>query len=203
VDSRDVCERGVARIWLARPGDIVEPGLLSRYEAMLDDNESERYHRFVRADDAHLFLVSHALLRVSLSSCCSTPPKDWQFVRSSNGRPEIRTPLQTILLRFSLSHTKGLAGCLVVEDDDVGLDVERIDRVNDCSRLAKHYFSDSENRALNCLPENQRRVLFFQLWTLKEAYLKARGTGLTTPLKDCEFHIDRHFHNSHFLVEQG
>jgi 4'-phosphopantetheinyl transferase len=93
-------------------------------------------------------------------------------------------------LRFNLSHTDGMAVCAVALDVDVGADVEFSERPGQTVELAESFFAPDEVAALEALPAEHRRERFFELWTLKESYIKARGAGLSLPLDQFAFHLE-------------
>lgn len=90
-------------------------------------------------------------------------------------------------LHFNLSHSHGLVLCAVSSIGPVGIDVETIDPERASLDIARRYFSDRETAIFAALPERDRPVAFHRIWTLKEAYVKALGTGLRTPLADFRF----------------
>ncbi len=173
----------------AFPDEIQDKQILSRYLELMNDEEKERYNRFRFAKDRHSFLVSRALVRTSLSCFHDIPPRDWQFSRNSYGKPEIISGSSGPRLRFNLSHTQGLIICALMLQQDIGADVENTERKMGGEDIAKRFFSAEEAALLRSLPENQRRDFFFRFWTLKEAYVKARGRGLSLPLDSFSFHI--------------
>ena len=81
-------------------------------------------------------------------------------------------------MRFNLTHTRGLVICLVTRTGEVGVDAEETSRRVEIDRVAAHFFSKTERASLSKLPKRRRTLRFFQLWVLKEAYLKGRGDGL-------------------------
>ncbi|MCA1586150.1 MAG: 4'-phosphopantetheinyl transferase superfamily protein [Acidobacteria bacterium] len=91
-------------------------------------------------------------------------------------------------LRFNLSHTHGLVACVAAVGCDVGVDVEWMDRAltND---IAERFFSPHEAAELRRLPDAEQSRVFFDYWTLKEAYIKARGLGLAIPLDQFSFRL--------------
>ncbi len=93
-------------------------------------------------------------------------------------------------IRFNLSNTRGLIACLVALDRDVGVDVEDTERASSAVDIADRFFSPGEVRALRALPQERQRARFFEYWTLKESYIKARGMGLAIPLDQFSFHLD-------------
>jgi 4'-phosphopantetheinyl transferase len=178
-------------IRIAHPDLITDARLLARYRQLLDEDELARCDRFVFDKDSHLFMVSHALVRTSLSRHFPTHPHEWRFTHTPLGRPEIQRPAGCPNLTFSLSHCDGLAVCVIAQDVEVGIDVEPVDRQTDWRSIAKRHFADSEVRELERCSESEHTKRFMQLWTLKEAYLKARGLGLSAPLRDCAFAFDQ------------
>lgn len=171
---------------LARPeqmgGPAAESGLLS----LLSEDERARLSRFRSPQDGRLFLLAHALLRVALSVCSGDEPRGWQFRLGEHGRPEIAAPRSRF--RFSLSHTRGLAACAIVLDRDIGLDVEY--SAGSAPGLAPDFFSSVEAEELRNTPETARADRFFMYWTLKEAFLKAKGVGLSLPLRQFSMYDD-------------
>lgn len=149
---------------------------------ILNTAERARRNRF-RVDHARReYTAAHVLLRVVLSQYVAVPPTAWRFRTLEHGRPEIDGPSLPRPLRFNLSHTRGLVGVAVAWEVDVGLDVELTGRSTHGAAVAERYFAPSEVAALRRLPETHHREAFFRYWTLKEAYIKARGMGLALPL---------------------
>jgi 4'-phosphopantetheinyl transferase len=93
-------------------------------------------------------------------------------------------------LSFNIAHTHGFVACVVTVDAPVGIDVERTDRLTDFDALAARFFSAPEVDAMKGRDDQARRVRFFELWTLKEAILKATGKGLSEPLRSMTFDFD-------------
>ena len=166
-----------------------DPGSLRLLESWLSDEEATRFKRYVKAQDGELFLLAHALLRHSLSRYADVAPKQWTFARGEHGRPELSGPFAGLGLRFNLTHAPGLVACLVSDSIDAGIDVERTDRIERPLRLAERAFSTREYRELESLPPESLNANFYQLWTLKEAYVKARGSGFTLPLDGVRFSV--------------
>jgi len=157
------------------------------YRALLSPDEHARMARLVFERDRRRFLLTRALVRTMLSSYAPVAPAEWSFIANAHGRPEILDrPAGVPDLRFNLSHTEGLIACAVTIGREVGVDVEHIGRrvVHD---VAGRYFAPREVTALKALPEAEQARVFFDYWTLKEAYIKARGFGLALPLADFAF----------------
>jgi 4'-phosphopantetheinyl transferase len=176
-------------VWSTRPDSITDAALLHAYGALMTGDERARQGRFRLERSRHEHLVTRALLRTVLSRYLDRAPTEWRFVENRHGRPELAPGFDS-RLRFNLSHTEGLIACAVTLDRDVGVDVEALDRRGETVRIADRFFSPSEVRALRALPESERRERFFSYWTLKEAYIKARGLGLAIPLGQFSFELE-------------
>jgi 4'-phosphopantetheinyl transferase len=169
-------------LWWAFPDVPWDKEVQERQFAVLSKAEQEQQRRFVFERDRRQYLVSHALLRDVLSRYAPVPPGNWHFEVNAYGRPHISNPVEWQKLRFNLSHTEGRAVVAVAWDFDVGIDVESIRNQPDLTEIANRYFSPLEVAQLQRTPGR-----FFDFWTLKEAYIKARGLGLAIPLKSFSF----------------
>ena len=178
-------EPGRIDLWCACIDDI-EARVLSRYRPLLSARESARMERFHFAEDRRRDLVARALVRTVLSRYAAVEPREWVFCADANGRPRIGNPPPGRGIEFNLSHSGRLVVLGVGAGCALGVDVETLTRNSDTDRLDR-YFAASEREALLKLPEAGRRRRFFELWTLKESYLKARGVGLTLPLDSFAF----------------
>jgi 4'-phosphopantetheinyl transferase len=178
-------------VWLSVPERISDPSLLARYQTLLSDEERARAARFAFAEHRHQFCVAHALVRASLSRYAPVAPEAWRFAAAERGRPEIVAAAPDLPpLRFNLSHAAGLVGCAVALRRDVGVDIEDFTRRVEIEAIARRYFAPVEQLALERAGAKRRRERFFELWTLKEAYVKARGLGLAPALEKIAFELE-------------
>jgi 4'-phosphopantetheinyl transferase len=176
-------------LWYAFVDRVTDAALLTRYQSVLSAQETSRHRRFLFEKDRRQFLISHTLLRTALSQYVDVPPAAWVFATNDHGKPQIAAPAG-LPLCFNLSHTRGLAVVAVTRDRAVGVDAENLERADPGLDLAKRFFAAAEVEQLCCLEANQRKAAFFDFWTLKEAYIKARGLGLALPLDGFVFHLD-------------
>jgi 4'-phosphopantetheinyl transferase len=156
---------------------------------LLSDDEHQRMARLVFDRDRRRFLLTRALVRTMLSRYAAVPPQDWAFIANVHGRPELLDrPAGVPDLRFNISHTDGLIACAVTIGREVGVDVEHVGRrlTHD---VPARFFAPREVADLKAVPEPERHKVFFDYWTLKEAYIKARGFGLALPLADFAFRL--------------
>jgi 4'-phosphopantetheinyl transferase len=167
------------------------PEARSLCESVLSSEELARRNRFMFERNQREYLFAHGLVRRSLSHHApSVHPQAWQFCATAHGRPEVSGPPGAPQLRFNLSHTDGMVACVVAAAHEVGVDVEAVDRAAATLELAERFFARPEVRALRALPKQAQRARFFEYWTLKEAYIKARGLGLALSLGQFHFQID-------------
>lgn len=180
---------GAAHAVYAHPAEVVQRVGAAPLLALLSEAERERHARFRFAEDREIFLVAHALNRVHLARALGCEPAALSFQVSERGRPELAGPeaAREPRLRFNLSHTHGLVASALALEHDVGIDVERLDRNVELLAVGSRVFSARELEALHALPSEAQRARFFSLWTLKEAYVKAIGKGLSWPLQAISF----------------
>lgn len=150
--------------------------------AWLSEDERRRADRFVHDVDRVTFTAAHALVRAVLSEHGAARRAEWRFRENRHGCPfVVDDQAGAPPLSFNLSHTTGLVAVAVTRGRAVGVDVERVDRaVTD--GIAERHFAPAEVAALRRLPPALQARVFFEYWTLKEAYIKARGMGLAIPL---------------------
>jgi 4'-phosphopantetheinyl transferase len=175
-------------IWF-RSTEGLDDAAVAEATSSLSGDELARYRRFHFARDARDYAAAHALLRTTLSRYGGRAPDDWRFDKTANGKPFL-VDQGAFRASFSLSHTHGMVACAVTQDADVGVDVECIDREVDAGEIAARFFAPAEARLLADLDADLRRGRFFDLWTLKEAFVKALGVGLTISLASLAFTID-------------
>jgi len=175
-------------VWFCRPLTIQGKSRLSAYKSVLSKQEIEQYHRFHFEKDRHSYLVSHALLRHSLSKYADVCASQWQFSRKEHGKPELVSLPGVENIRFNLTHTGGLSACVVSVNRNCGIDAENIYRKNKLKAVAKRMFAEEELALLDDKNINQQ---FYYFWTLREAYVKALGTGLAGSSKAFYFDIDK------------
>ena len=163
---------------------------LDSYKALLSKDEHERMARLVFDRDQRAFVITRAHVRTMLSRYAAVTPTDWRFVENVHGRPEILDrPAGTPDLRFNISHTDGLIACAVTIGREVGVDVEHTGR-HLTHDIAGRFFAPDEVADLRKLPLDDQERVFFDYWTLKEAYIKARGFGLALPLGEFAFKLN-------------
>jgi len=174
-------------IWFRATGSLDEAAIAAA-ASVLSDDELAQYRRFHFARDARDYAAAHALLRHTLSRDGDRAPEQWRFDRTTNGKPFL-IDAGDAPASFSLSHTHGMVACAVSNGADVGVDVECIDRHVNTADIAARYFAPDEAAHLVQLDAEARRNRFFDLWTLKEALVKALGVGMAMSISSLAFTV--------------
>jgi 4'-phosphopantetheinyl transferase len=182
-------EREAHLHWVAIDGPL-DDARRAAFGALMNDEERVRYERFLFEPKKDEFLVTRALVRTTLAHYAGIDPRDFTFGANAWGRPEIATPSEHASLRFNVSNTFGMVALIVARDREVGCDVEALDRKGGTVNVADRFFSAREVLDLHAVDEARQRDRFFDYWTLKEAYIKARGMGLAIPLGDFSFILE-------------
>jgi 4'-phosphopantetheinyl transferase len=161
---------------------------LIAYAAMLEPQEQARADRLKCRDARRRYLVARALARTVLADALGLDPRDLRFIRNAHGRPALSAEVHGAQrLRFNLSHSESLVALVLAEGCEVGIDVEDANGRDVTVELADRFFAPEEARALRALPPSAQRRRFIEYWTLKEAYMKARGIGLALGLANAAF----------------
>ena len=164
--------------------------LAARWHALLTADEAAQHARFFFEKDRHRYLVTRALVRDELSRYAAVEPHAWRFRSDAWGKPHVVDPPAPVdPLAFNNTHTDGLVAVGVTRDRALGIDAECMRRDAPVA-IAERYFSRAESRALRRLPQGAQPLRFWELWTLKESYIKARGLGLSIPLDRFGFDLD-------------
>jgi 4'-phosphopantetheinyl transferase len=180
-------QRDVVRVrWL--PVDAEETPHLTRWRSMLDQDELDRADRYHFAVDRNIYTAAHALARLMLSEATGLSTDVWRYTVGQFGKPALAADLSKWNLHHNISHTRGLAACAIATHD-IGIDVERSDQTIDPG-IARDYFAPEEIRILNSAAQSQKHSLFFRFWSLKEAFIKATGEGLSRPLDSFSFSFE-------------
>lgn len=153
-------------------------------EKWLDHSERTRLERFYFERDNKLYKLSHCMLRWVLSNYTGQRPEQHQFDINNYGKPSLKGNTD---ISFNLSHSNGTAVIALGKNQQLGVDLEQINYQKEIHNILDNYFHPNEIFQFKALNNTQKNALFFKLWTLKEAYIKASGMGLSIPLNAFNF----------------
>ena len=171
-------------LWYANPEDLVAGAAAGACAGVLSEDERARWQAFKLDRQRCEYLTTRVLVRSALSHYGPLVPEAWRFKVNRYGKP---SPDPECGLRFNLSNSPGLVVCAIAEGIEVGVDAEPHERAEKIAELAPDAFSSLELAQLESLPGSEKTERALSLWTLKEAYVKARGMGLSMPLKQFSF----------------
>ena len=166
-------------VWRARLS--LSTVAVSRRRGSLSSEELERVDRFRSEHDRTRFVLGRIVARSVLGSCLEQPARDVQITLDYLGKPIVAAPSET-LIHFNIAHSGDYVLFALARERRVGVDVEQIRETNDLKEIAARYFSKIEYLRLLTVPERLRAESFYRCWTMKEAYLKARGEGFRLSL---------------------
>jgi 4'-phosphopantetheinyl transferase len=164
-------------------GSIDAPAiLLQRFESTLNADEKERAGKFLVPQARERFVAARGILRELLATYLGIDPEKVELQYGPQGKPSL-SGVHNSQISFSVSHSHGMALFAFASGCEVGVDVEQIKANFKGMEIASHFFSSEEIAALAKLPPELATEAFFGCWTRKEAYVKARGRGLSIPLR--------------------
>lgn len=163
----------------------IEKQLFDRMLLHVSNEEQKRIKRFKKYEDALRGLTAKILLRFIVVSILGMDNKSICFEKNEYGKPLLAGVKD---FHFNLSHSGDWVVC-AVDNVPVGIDVEKIRDVN--LNLSERFFTKEEHDYLSAMDSKKRTEAFFELWTLKESYIKAEGRGLSIPLNSFSFSISR------------
>lgn len=163
-------------VWRIHLDLSIDP--LKSITSVLSPDETQRAAKFHFPRDRNRFIHTHRTMREILAHYLNCLPEQLDFSTNKHGKPS----LTDSNLQFNLSHSGSCALLAVSPLHKAGIDVERIRTDVEIEALARRFFSQRENIELMVLPREKRMAAFYRYWTLKEAYIKAQGLGLSLPL---------------------
>ena len=180
---------GEVRVWYATTTDAwSDADRTDRALSWLTTMERLRYERYRHDVDREMFLLGRVMARTLVGQALGVEPRRWSWQENRHGRPELSD--KTTGLSFNLAHSAGVVVCAVSRGTDVGTDIEFRGRDAVDQRLVRRFCSPSEVADIESRGRDGWRDRFLQYWTLKEAYLKARGVGIAVHLSDLSFTLE-------------
>ncbi len=172
-------EKNHVHVWLAATEQ--SKAEFSRLTSYLSIDEMQRVEQFRFDKHRHRYIAAHGVLRDILGFYLHKSPADIQFSDTEKGKPFTKDND----VQFNLSHSHELIAVAITLNLPVGIDIEYSLKENKNKLgIAKRFFAEEEYRQLSALPSEQQDLAFFELWTRKEAFVKALGEGLSFPLNE-------------------
>jgi 4'-phosphopantetheinyl transferase len=176
--------QGDVHLWLI---DLHHASSLGdRMSQILSCAEQQKAEKFKFDKDRVKYVIAHAALRNILAGYLEVDPAQLEFREGPHGKPQLVLTARSESLNFNLSHSHEHALIAVTFERQIGVDIEFIKRDFHWQEVAERFFAPGEIARLRALPEEKQQRAFFTCWTRKEAYIKAKGGGLSIPLKDFE-----------------
>lgn len=185
-DALSALEASV-HVWAVRLDDNSVELELGR--DLLSPDERERAARFKFERHRRRYLVAHIALHEILSRYLLIEPQRLSFDLGPNGKPKLAQDLAPSGIEFNLSHSNEMALLAVTRGCEVGVDIEHARAKFEFQEVAERFFTAKEVAAMRGLPSTLQRQAFFKCWTSKEAFLKAKGTGLSGALDEVEISL--------------
>jgi 4'-phosphopantetheinyl transferase len=176
---------GVTHLFLAHPEGLL--AVAPHHADWLSASERARAERYRVPGGGARYRATRVLVRGVLAGLIGRPPGELEFVELAHGRPALRDGTAT--LDFNVSRCPSWVALVVTTGIACGVDVEDVSREANFLAIARA-FAPSERSLLEGSSPEERRRRFFALWTLKEATLKALGTGLSLSLGACAFQLE-------------
>ena len=174
-------------VWAVRLDD--ESVDLDRGREVISFDERERAARFKFERDRRRYLVAHVALHAILGRYLKINPATLCFDTGTNGKPKLPSGHAPSGIQFNLSHSNEMALLTVTQGGEVGVDIEYVKENFEFQEVAERFFTAKEVAAMRSLPAHLQRQAFFKCWTSKEAFLKAKGTGLSGKLDEVEISL--------------
>jgi 4'-phosphopantetheinyl transferase len=175
---------GEVHVW--RSNLDLDPIELGCVQSNLSWDERARAARFHFPKDQRRFLAARGTLRTLLARYVDYAPAQFEFCYGPSGKPELEPGCNATGIRFNLSHAQGLALYAITRDRAIGVDLEQVQADVAWKEIASRFFAPREVEGLGLVPAPSGAEAFFNCWTRKEAFVKARGEGLSLPLNQFE-----------------
>ena len=165
---------------------------LASFQNILSPDECSRADRFRFGPDRNSYIITRGALRFIFGTILGKRPETIGFIYGKNGKPSLNADPETACLNggkikytvhFNVSHSRNLSLIAVSRRNTIGVDIQYMGFLKNDNRIAENFFSRDEVIKLRSLPEAMQQQAFFTCWTRKEAFIKAKGGGLTIPLE--------------------
>ncbi len=175
-------------IWHLSTEDLASLNTPTKLSSILSELEINRASALSNPDVKAEYLATRSAIRILLSHYArDVSPKDWVFSVNKYGAPRVQTPRSGLHIQFNISHSASFIVIALSVNVAVGVDTEKRTHILNWLELAKDSLAPQEESVLKKMPPDKIPERFFEYWTLKESYIKARGMGLNIPLEQFYF----------------
>jgi 4'-phosphopantetheinyl transferase len=181
-------QNGSVHVWAVELDDASFDS--DRGLSILSSDELARAAKFKFERDRRRYVISHTALREILAGYLETAAANLEFVEGGNGKPSLAGAFAGAGVNFNLSHSHERALIAVAQGRELGVDIEFVKDDFPFNDVAGRFFTAKEVAALRALPLATQRQAFYKCWTSKEAFLKAKGTGLSGKLDEVEIILE-------------
>jgi 4'-phosphopantetheinyl transferase len=168
-------------VW--RASTNVDEKQLKYLQGIISEEEQRRAAKFYFEKDRIRFIVARGYLRMILAYYLDQLPEEFRFSYNKYGKPSLEDAINNDV-RFNLSHSDEMILYGFTRCREIGVDIELTRTSKDTIQILDHFFSELEKEDFKIIPEQKKKEVFYVCWTRKEAYIKARGKGLSIPLDD-------------------
>ncbi|WP_299490291.1 4'-phosphopantetheinyl transferase superfamily protein [Acaryochloris sp. IP29b_bin.137] len=159
---------------------------------LLSKDEQQRALRFVRSQDQTQFVQVRGTLRLLLGQYLNVPGVSLEFDYGEYGKPQLVSSCNPLEVQFNVSHSHEFALMAIAMTTEVGVDIEQVNQRSEFLKISQRFFTTAEHQVLLQQPPHQQRQTFFQLWTRKEACIKAMGGSIAHGLEHINVAVDLH-----------
>jgi 4'-phosphopantetheinyl transferase len=177
------------KVWYFAPESIEDVATREQLSRWLSVEERDRMQKFHAPRHRHTYLVAHALVRGALARELGCAPSELMFENNAFGKPNLVWPDTSAKLEFNLSHTEGMCVVALSNSSRVGCDVESLNQPDLEVDIARNFFTPEESEEILMHSPAQQVQRLLTYWTLKEAYIKAEGQGLSMGLDTFYFSL--------------
>ena len=181
-------------LWSIDPTSLSEQAITT-FSSRLSAGELDNLLKYKNIAAQHNALITRSICRLVLAQYTNTPPTALQFIRNKHGKPELVDRVDCEKdqdkIRFNLSHNSQLIVIAVCVNDDIGCDIENPQRKVSIEPISRRFFAPQEHNVLNSLQGIEQQQRFFECWTLKEAFVKATGVGISLGLDSFYFDVNK------------
>ena len=165
-------------------------GEINNFYSILAEDEHERADKLKVEDKKQQYIITRGALRQRLGLLTNIDPKDFVFEYFEHGKPVLNNDARFTDITFNVSHSNDLALIAIAQEQNIGIDIEKINHELNHQALMTRFFSEAEQTEFQTMPDANRAKAFCACWTRKEAFIKAVGDGVSYGLDNFDIAVD-------------